>query len=39
MTPAIELKNTEYAERYVANVVPSLSRFHGHMQRPTIAAT
>ena len=39
MTPAMELKNTEYADRYEVKVAPSLSRFHGHMASPTIAAT
>ena len=39
MTPAMELKNTEYADRYEVNVAPSLRRFHGHMARPMIAAT
>jgi len=39
MTPAIELRNTEYADRYEVKLLLSLSKFHGSMQIPTIAAT
>ena len=39
MTPAIELRNTEYAERYEVKLLLLLSRFHGSITRPTIAAT
>ena len=39
ITPAIELKKTEYAERYDVKLLLLLSKFHGNMHRPTIAAT
>ena len=38
MTPAIELRNTEYAERYDVKLLLLLRRFQGNMQSPTIAA-
>jgi len=38
MTPAIELRKTEYAERYDVNWLLLLRRFHGSMTSPTIAA-
>lgn len=38
MTPAIELKKTEYADRYEVKLLLLFSRFHGSMQSPTIAA-
>lgn len=39
ITPAIELRKTEYAERYEVKLLLLLRRFQGSMQRPTIAAT
>lgn len=38
MTPAIELRKTEYAERYVVKLLLLLSRFQGSMHNPTMAA-
>ena len=38
ITPAIELRKTEYAERYDVKLLLSFSRFHGQMQMPTMAA-
>jgi hypothetical protein len=38
MTPAMELRNTEYAERYEVKLLLSLSKFHGSMHSPTMAA-
>ena len=38
MTPAMELKKTEYADRYDVKLLLLLSRFQGSMQMPTIAA-
>jgi hypothetical protein len=38
MTPAIELRKTEYAERYDVNLLLLLRRFQGNMQKPTMAA-
>ena len=38
MTPAMELKKTEYAERYDVKLLLLLSKFQGSMQMPTMAA-
>jgi hypothetical protein len=38
MTPAIELRNTEYADRYDVKLLLLLRRFQGNMQSPTVAA-
>lgn len=38
MTPAMELRKTEYAERYDVKLLLLFNRFHGSMHRPTIAA-
>ena len=38
MTPAMELKKTEYAERYDVKLLLLVSKFHGHMHKPTTAA-
>ena len=34
----MELKNTEYAERYVVKLLLLLSKFQGSMHKPTMAA-
>ena len=38
ITPAIELRKTEYAERYDVKLLLSFNRFHGQIQIPTMAA-
>lgn len=38
MTPAVELRKTEYADRYEVKLLLLFNRFHGIMTRPTIAA-
>ena len=38
MTPAMELRKTEYAERYELKLLLLFRRFHGSMQMPTMAA-
>jgi len=34
----MELRKTEYADRYEVKLLLLLRRFHGSMQRPTMAA-
>lgn len=36
-TPAIELRKTAYADRYVVNVEDEASNFHGWISIPTAA--
>jgi hypothetical protein len=38
MTPAMELRKTEYADRYEVKSLLLLRKFHGKMQIPTTAA-
>jgi len=39
MTPAMEDRKTEYADRYVVKLLELERRFQGHMTNPIIAQT